>query len=258
MLFITYNGGVKRNAAKIVLVGVLKTKRDLDILLLEKWYRVPEKYAPTKHFKYLAFYEPATFDRRAKRIRYYARVLGYRMATRGDLLPGETGHPMAREPYLRFRIGKIKKLRHPIKNIVPRRISFGFTTLKRLLTSKNILELYDVASTEQIIGDLLKHTGLQMTAQHNIAIDKKRFRIDFALFCRRGKVAIECDNKKAHSRKQQRKKDREKDRMLRHAGWRVIRLQEKDIIERPSWCLAKITKIVRHLGGQQNTHFLFS
>src|SRR3989344_2667020 len=133
---------------KIVLVSVLKNKRDLDALMAEKWYRIPLAHSPARKFKYLAFYQPVSFGRRGKRILYYARVLNYQITKRKNLLPKETGHPRADNYYLKIHIGKIKKLPWPIKNIIPRRITFGFTTLSRLLKSKNILELYGVAPTE--------------------------------------------------------------------------------------------------------------
>ena len=60
---------------KIVLVGVLKNKRDLGILLEKHWYRIPVFFLPKKKFDYLAFYQPEGFGRRGKRIEYYARVV---------------------------------------------------------------------------------------------------------------------------------------------------------------------------------------
>ena len=62
---------------KIVLVGVLRDKRDLNILLKENWYRIPVAQAPRRRFDYLAFYQPLLFCHQGKRIRYYARVLNY-------------------------------------------------------------------------------------------------------------------------------------------------------------------------------------
>ena len=52
----------------IVLVGVLKNKRDLGILLQKHWYRIPVRYLPKKKFDYIAFYQPLVFGRRGKRI----------------------------------------------------------------------------------------------------------------------------------------------------------------------------------------------
>jgi len=248
----------KDKVDKIVLVGVLKNRRDLNILLTENWYRIPVAHAPTRHFDYLAFYETALFGRQGKRIQYYARVLNYQTKRRSDLLPDESSHPKARDYYLRVRIGKIKKLPRPIKNIIPRRVSFGFITLNRLLKSKNILQLYNVVPTEQIIGDGLRRAGIKAVAQHYVLNGKKRYRLDFAVFCGQGLIAIECDNKKAHSGTRQREKDKIKDIFLKRRGWIVIRLSEHNIVSDLKGCVVGIKKAVRKLGGQVKRSFIQS
>ena len=284
-----------RTKDKIVLVGVLKDKRDLNILLTENWYRIPVAHAPTRQFKYLAFYQPALFGRQGKRIQYYARVLSsrnfkneiptarkpsvcrldqigaktrddpvpqgdsarakrapiwnYQAIRRSDLLPNEVNHPRTHDYYLRVRVGKIKKLPRPIRNIIPRRVSFGFTTLSRLLESKNILQLYNVAPTEQIINDGLRRASIKTISQHRVLSGKKRYCLDFAVFCRQGAIAIECDNKKAHSSPRQREKDKIKNTFLRRRGWIVIRLPEGAIVSNLQGCIVRIKKAVRKLGG---------
>jgi very-short-patch-repair endonuclease len=234
---------------KIVLVGVLKDKRDLNILLTENRYRIPVAYAPRRRFNYLAFYQPALFGRQGKCIRYYARILNYQTTKRNDLLPEELNHPRAHDYYFWILVSKIKKLSRPIRNIIPRRISFGFTTLNRLLKSKNILQLYNVAPTEQIIEDGLSRTGIKAIAQYYVLSGKKRYCLDFAVFCQQWSIAIECDNKKAHSNLRQREKDKIKNTFLRRHGWIVIRLPEHDIVSDLEGCIVRIKKGVRKLGG---------
>jgi len=234
---------------KAVLVGVLKNKRDFEILLKEHWYRIPKKHLPRGKFKYLAFYQPALFGRLGKRIIYYARVLSYRTARRETLLPNESGHPKAKEDYLRIRVGKLNKLARPIKNTSPRRISFGFTTLPRLLCAKNILQLYDVAETEEVIRKKLRGAGAKAVPQYWVSDAKKRYRLDFAIFCKRGQIAIECDNLKAHSGVKQHQRDSEKDEFLRERGWNILRFGEEDIVSRVDICLKKITGLIKKQGG---------
>lgn len=240
---------IKAQIDKIVLVGVLKDKRDLNILLTENWYRIPVAQAPARQFNYLAFYQPALFGRQGKRIQYYARVLNYQTVKRSDLLPDELNHPRALDYYFRFRVNKVKKLSRPIRNIIPRRISFGFTTLSRLLKSKNILQVYSIVPTEQIVRDGLGQAGIKAITQHHVSSGKKRYCLDFAVFCKQGSIAIECDNKKAHSNLRQREKDKIKNTFLRRHGWIVIRLPEHDIVSDLGGCIVRIKKAVRKLGG---------
>jgi hypothetical protein len=246
---------------KIVLVGVVKGKRDLNILLKENWYRIPVRYAPKRRFDYLAFYQPTSFfGRRGKRIQYYAPVLDYKVIKRSDLLPEELEHPRAKDYYLKIQVGKAKKLARPIRNIIPRRISFGFTTLSHLLKSKDILQLYNVTPTEPMVEDGLKEAKIRTIPQYYVKPPhqifgsggkgkRKRFFLDFAIFCQKGKVAIECDNKKVHSLPSQKKKDKIKNAFLRKYGWTVIRLPEDDIVSDLPGCIKRIKKEVGKLGG---------
>lgn len=246
---------IKNNAQdknKTVLVSVLKNKRDLDALMAEKWYRIPMAYMPRRKFKYLAFYQPVSFGNKGKRILYYADVLNYQIAKRKNLLPKEAKHPRAENFYLKIHIGKIKKLPGPIRNVLPRRISFGFTELDRLLKSKNILELYGVAEAEKIMEKGLRLAEIKAASQYNVKCGNKRFRLDFALFCRHGAIAIECDNKKAHSGRAHTQKDKIKDTLLKRAGWTVIRLPEEDIISDLKGCILKVKKAINNLGGAVN------
>jgi very-short-patch-repair endonuclease len=87
-------------------------------------------------------------------------------------------------------------------------------------------------------------------AEYSVSKSARKYRIDLATFCKKGNVAIECDNLKAHSSKFQIVKDRRKDNFLKSFGWKVVRLKEKDIIERLSYCTDRIQKVVASLGGQ--------
>lgn len=237
----------KNTKEKLVLVAVLKKQYDLNILLTEKWYRIPVANCPRLRFEYIAFYQPAGFGADGKRIRYYAKISNYKIYKRKNLLPNEPNHPRADEYYLKFFITNIRQLASPIRNIIPRRISFGFTTLKQLKRAKNILQLYGVAPTEQIIEKNLKLAGIKAKPQHYVCSDKKCYRLDLTIFCKNGNIAIECDNKKAHSGKAQKEKDKQKSAFLRQHNWRVIRLTENEIISNLPACLQKILSAISFL-----------
>ncbi|MDE2020393.1 MAG: hypothetical protein KGJ13_08665, partial [Patescibacteria group bacterium] len=96
-----------------MLVGVLKRKRDLDILLRERWYRMPVRRGPVRRFDYLALYEPAWFGKSGKRIRYYARAAAREVVRRERMLPDEPRHPRAQEAYWRVRLRGVQKLPRP-------------------------------------------------------------------------------------------------------------------------------------------------
>ena len=236
--------GIKEAAKnKDVLVGVLKSRDDLGILLKQRWYRIPAGFVPKRSFKYIAFYQPVSFGKAGKRIKYYARVTEKRKAKRIKLLPEQSSHPRAHNDYLKLEFKKIIKLPRPIRNIIPRRVSFGFTDLKTLQSAKDILELYDVPPTEQIVERQLNRIGVKTIREYSLSKGGKRYRIDIAILGGNRKTAVECDNEKAHGTKAQIKKDKIKDTFLRRNGWRVVRLKEREIIEHIDNCIRKISLV---------------
>jgi len=232
-----------------VLVGVLRNRRDRDILLRRRWYRMPLVWAPRRKFQYLALYQPAAFGREGKKIEYYGRVVRRSKAKRIKLLPDEPAHPHAGWDYITVYVSDVRKLDRPVRNVVPRRISFGFTTLERLLKSRDILELYGVVPSERLVADGLKRAGIRAVPQYRPK-GKRRYCLDFAVFCERGNVAVECDNKKAHAGSLQQKKDRVKDAYLKKNGWMVIRLPEDDIISDFEGCMSRVRNAVWKLSAE--------
>ncbi|MBI2121639.1 MAG: DUF559 domain-containing protein [Candidatus Sungbacteria bacterium] len=235
---------------EMALVGVLKRKSDLEILLHEHWYRMPADKSPRRKFNFLAFYEPARFGPGGKQIKYYARALRIELKKRLEILPEEIKHPAAGKEYQKVWLGRIQKLKRPIRNMPPRRVSFGFATLGRLKTARNILELYRVAPTESIIERALRRAGIIAIPQYRISSGGKRYSLDFAVLCRKGKIAVECDNRKAHSGRRQLDKDKTKNRALKRIGWVVMHLMERDIVSDLNKCVSGIKKKVVRFGGQ--------
>lgn len=218
---------------------------------------MPLRHAPKRRFDYLAFYQPASFGRLGKCIRYYARIAELRPYTRRELLPLERHHPRAGEKYYRVRILELQKLFRPIRNkrFPARRVSFGFTTLRRLLTAKNMLELYNVSQTEEMMAQALQRSKIPAMAQHyvrgNSGGKRAKYFLDFAIMCKRGNIAIECDNNKAHGTAFQRMRDKAKNDYLRNNGWTVIRLAEKKILDHLPECILRLRNVVARLGGAE-------
>lgn len=246
----TFSFMAHHNENKTVLVGVIKDRRDLKAFLSEQWYRIPVASAPKKKSNHLAVYQPAGFGSKGKQIFYYGRIVGRKIVQRKHLLPDEPHHPRAHDSYLVFRVGRVKTLSRPIRNTTPRRVLFGFTTMHRLLHSKDLLQLYDIAPLEQMVGNALHGAGIKTSAQQYVSSGKKRFYVDFAVRCRKGAIAIECDNRKAHASSFQKQKDKAKNKALKHCGWTVIRLSEKAVVSDLDNCVFRVKKAMRKLGGR--------
>jgi very-short-patch-repair endonuclease len=235
---------------KIVLIGVLKDRRDLHILLKKLWYRIPILHSPKRKPDFVAFYEPARFSKSGGFIRYYGKIKNIEIAKRKNMLPDEYDHPMADEDYYKISFHKIEQLPKPIRNKNKMRISFGFTTIDRLLSAKNIAQLFSINPIEDILFNELKLKNLNFSREHLFSLkNSRRYRLDFAIFCKKGNLNIECDSQKWHSLKRQKSKDKLRDRVLQEHGWAVLRLKEKEIMSDITGCVHKILKNIKKLGG---------
>ena len=128
-----------------VLVAVMKGPRDLEIARTQGWYRIPVKRAPRRvGADYLAFYMTGAFPVGERhQVIYYAPIRAYRLATRAQLLPEEADHPRAQDLYFRIEIGPLQRLDPPIVSLRLRRITFLATRLDRLLSAREINDLWD-------------------------------------------------------------------------------------------------------------------
>jgi very-short-patch-repair endonuclease len=233
-----------------VLVAVIKDRRDLGMLLKKHVYRMPVLYAPKKKADHIAFYQPSGFGRSGSCIRYYARLKGSGIAKRDQILPDEKDHPRSQEDYYLVRLGAIKSFKGPIRNRSRMRVSFGFTSLGKLLAAKDVLELFDIPPMEEMVFNALNAKGIKTFSQYGFSLaNKKRYRMDFAIFCKNGPLNIECDGNKWHSIKAQRIKDKKRDTMLKKCGWTILRLKEKEIVEDMNSCIKKIKKAIQGLNG---------
>jgi len=233
-----------------VLIGIVKDRRDLALVARRRWYRIPVAHAPTRAFTYLAFYQPAVFGPHGGRIEWYAAVLGSRTVARRDLLPEESDHPRAADRYRRYDLGPVLRLPHPIRNLTPRRITFVFTTLRRLFAARELFGVFNAFPVESIMETALRRARLPLLREFTVALGASgRFRLDFAIFCERGAVAVECDAEAWHTRPAQRQRDAAKDAVLRRVGWNVVRLTEDAISRDVTGCVQRVRRIVRRLGG---------
>ncbi|MFW5709018.1 MAG: hypothetical protein ACOCX5_02235 [Chloroflexota bacterium] len=130
-----------------VLVGVIRRKSDLNLLLHERWYRIPELQMPHGvDTEYLAFFVGKRILRRSSSgIHYYGRVSGFELAHRRDLLPDEPAHPRATERYFRMALESVHLREPPITNNTNRTITFIYTTWDRFEAASTIHDLYSQA-----------------------------------------------------------------------------------------------------------------
>lgn len=141
----------------LILVAVMNKQRDLEIARLLGWYRIPVRSAPkVVAVDYLAFYQTGAFENEKWRIQYVARVRGYELVTRAELLRDEPDHPNANLEYFKIELGPLVNLPEPILATSWRRITFFYTTGEYLLKAKTINDLVVHQDERQILWQSLR------------------------------------------------------------------------------------------------------
>jgi len=234
----------------LVLVAVLTRPRDLAIAREQGWYRIPVKRAPRRvAADYLAFYQTQAFGDEAYAVTYYAPVRRFHIARRAELLPDEPNHPRADEAYYQIEIGSLQQLPRPIPSRRLRRISFIPTTLKRLLAAEEINDLWWRDEPQERLWAALRESGLQVEYRYRVGEPPNDIRIDFALFCCDGRIAVLCDDQPTGGQTSLRER-RPVEYALSSAGWHVLRFSQEELEKRLPACLDAVLALVKRLGGQ--------
>ncbi len=237
-LFSLFCGTCYNTIMEKVLVAVLKCPEDLDILLREKWYRIPIKYAPKREYRVIAFYQNASFGARAKRIEYYGITGRTELCKRGELVKDGLRPD---EKYIKVQILRTVKLKKPVINRTGMRVLFKYTVFSKLYSSADIGELFNIPDIDGPVEDMLKALRIKYKKEFTVTLkNKKRYRFDFALFTGGRIIDLECDGEKWHALKARRLYDAERDKALIAEGYEVVRLKESVIVEAPDLCFNRI------------------
>jgi very-short-patch-repair endonuclease len=235
----------------LVLVAVLTRPRDLAIAREQGWYRIPVKRAPRRvAADYLAFYQTQAFGPEACAVRYYAPVRRFHIARRAELLPDEPNHPRAGDAYYQIEIGALLRLPQPIPSRRLRRITFIPTTLKRMLAAEEINDLWWRDEPQERLWAALREAGLVVEYHYRTGEPPDEIQIDFALFCRNGRIAVLCDGQPPRDGPLSLCEGRAADYALVVAGWQVLHLSHEDLTKKLPACLNAILALVYRLGGQ--------
>jgi molybdopterin converting factor small subunit len=175
-----------------VLVAVMNRPQDLEIARDQGWYRVPQaRVSRGVYSEYVAFYLTAAFQEQKWAIHYYARNLGHELVTRRDLLPEESDHPRAGDPYYKLQLGPLQRRDPPIPSLRWRRISFIHTTWDRFEAAEEVNDLF--VEGDEFVDRLyhaLRESGLSPERQYPVRESGVDYVVDLAIPCRNGLVAL--------------------------------------------------------------------
>ena len=131
------------SAADMVLVAYIPSPRDLEIARVLGWYRIPLRTSPkVVAVDWLAFYQPSSFGKEHQwRVEWAAPVHGHELTTRGELFKDQLDHPRVAQEYFKIQLGPLIPLPHPVEAGSWKRMTFVYTTGKRLLHAATLVDL---------------------------------------------------------------------------------------------------------------------
>jgi len=233
-----------------VLVVIMNNERDLGIARRESWYRIPVKHAPRRlGAEYLAFYQTKAFGEEAWAVNYYAPIHRIHLAQRLDLLPQEADHPRAADWYYKIQIGSLRRLPHPVPSQRLRRITFIPTTLARLLSAREINDLWLGSEDEERLWEAFKENKIGLERRVFLREGDEAYLVDFAAYCRHGKVAILCSGAGPLGEGSALRERPAADYELAAAGWKVLRFSLQQIEDSLGDCVAAASEAIAQEGG---------
>jgi very-short-patch-repair endonuclease len=199
-----------------VLVAIMNSRADFQILQEDLWYRIPVQSRP-RHWppKWLAFYHTKVFGADAYTVQYYGRVKQIRNALRREILQTNQLDPKADREYFVIHLHALERLPALIVSPHPRRNPFISTTWRKFSEAGQIHDLFDESPLEDRLWEEFKARRIPAERQWQVEVGNERYYLDFALLCNKGKVDVETDGTTWH--KNRTKEDNERNNAVESA-----------------------------------------
>lgn len=242
---------------KELLVALLPKKSALDILKNEFWYHIPVENVPIRwqegwRPKAMAFYQGKAFGKNeAYKIQHFGEVKQVNVVKRKELFPNdEENIEKAENLYYKIQLDSLQLRYKPIVSLRPRRLVFIPTTFEKFEKADQINDLFDDSPLEDRLWKALKYINIFAERQWKIVVEDKKYLLDFAIFCNKGKLAIETDGYTTHHDSIEkidydtwRRNDIETDK------WRFLHYTTNQVKDDWTPYIAQIQKVIDQLGG---------
>jgi very-short-patch-repair endonuclease len=238
-----------------VLVAIVNNLADFAIVREQQWYRIPvssvskwlrNRWPP----EWLAFYHTKIFGDLAYAVHYYAPIISISEKARRELLPDQPNDYRSMRRYYQLHLGPLQRLPNPIFSRRFRRIVFISTTWAKFMQAVEINDLYDESPLEDRLWAALRRLEIQAERQEFVRVNKQNFALDFAIYCRDGKIDIETDGDFWHANPEKATEDNYRDNALKTSGWKVLRFNTPQIREElTEYCVPTIVENVNNLAG---------
>ena len=248
-----------------VLVAIMNQPADFLILQQQGWYRIPvsTKMLPeiirNRSVRYLAIYQTKKFKQGGCTIEWYGEVANITIAPRAALFPHESQrHPKANRMYYKIQVVNLRRLPRPIVSHRPRRILFIPTTEEKFfgaarLEIPEINHLFNDSPLENLLYQRLLDARIFAERQYEHQQRGRRYRLDFAVFCKHKNLNIECDGMTYHyATTEQKLADNERNNHLTSDKWSVLRYPTRQLTNEMDSVMGEIKRTVDEYGGVQD------
>jgi very-short-patch-repair endonuclease len=248
---------------KDTLVSLLPEIADLARARDLRWYRIPAKIKRVPRLvaegglRWIAFYQGKKFGNECYSIRQVAAVIDVTQVRRSELLsPPSIDSPdyesyfrKAEDLYYKISLGPLTQLPRPVMNKAKwRRIVFIETLLDKLLVAEELNDLFQTSAAEEKMWEALKASGISAEREYHVPVRTEHFFLDFAIFCRKGRIDLECDGG-YHDEPMQIAEDKDRNNLLQSAGWSVLRFSPDDILYHTERTVSIVRETVKQYGG---------
>lgn len=235
--------------AQRVLVAIVPCPGDWELVRRKLWYRIPVRSAPAFDYAHVAFYlGHRSFGQRAWQIGHWASVENRHIVTRRELFPDKTDEARAGNTYFKLGLGELRALPRPIVSRRGRFSVFCATTLNKLLGADELNDLRHDSPLEDELWRGLKAYKIEAERQWHINAGPRHYCLDFAVFCARGGLNIECDGDSYHANAQKGREDNIRNNDLTREGWAVLRFNTHQIVHEMGECLETIRATIAQRG----------
>ncbi len=239
-----------------ILVAYMPNLNDWVIANEKKWYRIPKEKGPKiikeNRTEYIAFYFPSIFGEEKKwKVTHYAKVNSIKQVSRKELFPNETINSKSEKLYYQVCFDNLEELSKPFISRRGHRIVFVSTTSKKFFSGETDFNiLFQSSSLEKKMETIMDAMTLEYEREWREYVDRQKFYyLDFAVWCKKGAIDIECDGDAYHMENEKVHLDKTRNNELESYGWSVLRFTSKHFDEEKEHIESTIYKTIKELGG---------
>jgi len=234
----------------------MPNQKDWHIACEQLWYRIPVDKAPKiirdRRTEYIAFYFPALFGVEKKwKVFQYAKVKSVTEVSRKELFPAEPTNSKSETRYYKISFDTLVTLPQPLVSRRGHRIIFVSTTKEKFFSGETDFNLLFQSSTlEKKMEKIMDDMQLEYEREWREYVDAKKFYyLDFAVWCKKGCIDVECDGDAYHMENEKVHYDKTRNNELESYGWSVLRFTTKHFQEEPKHIETILYKTIKELGG---------